>query len=378
MKPRPRLVPALGLLVGLVMPAANLAQDSLSARMSLEEIEKALKRYPPRWEFGAERALIFESLDRHVSVQIRKGWTAEERDSLKPLHRFYLRRVDAGLDSLESAVVTEGAHALKFYSSSFVFKTAKGTVAVDFCQGPVNNGGEPEARDEYQSGFYWTPAQRDRLSRLVDVLLITHRHHDHADYSLASRLIRQGKIVIGPAQLRQLWKDLANGITVPEYGTVQRFGPVEIFTMLGAQYARNAPTGNGTERIGVPDSENPGRDSETVVYLFRLGGITFITAGENHVPAGEWLRRGVELGLRPQVRLSLGQFQGERSLLAELKTMPLLFRLPLHEYEMMHEGGGNRMAPLLSGANRAAFERRQIMPLIWGEDFLILPQSVLR
>ncbi len=165
---------------------------------------------------------------------------------------------------------------------------------------------------------------------------------------------------------------------MPEYGAVQRFGPVEIFTMLGAQYVRNEPSGTGSERVGVPDPETPGRDSETVAYLFKLGGITFITAGENHVPAGEWLRRGVELNFRPQVRLSLGQFQGERSLLAELKNMPPLFRLPLHEYEMMHQGGGNRMAPLLSGGNRAAFERRQLMPLVWGEGFLIPPQSVLR
>lgn len=54
-------------------------------------------------------------------------------------------------------------HAFKFYSSSYVLRTAAGTVAVDFCQGPINNGGEPEQRDEYRSGFCLRPDQRDRL-----------------------------------------------------------------------------------------------------------------------------------------------------------------------------------------------------------------------
>lgn len=79
-----------------------------------------------------------------------------------------------------------------------MFRTAAGTVAVDFCQGPINNGGEPEQRDEYRSGFYLRPEQRDRLARQVAVFLITHRHHDHADPSLARRLVEQRKTVIGP------------------------------------------------------------------------------------------------------------------------------------------------------------------------------------
>ena len=45
-------------------------------------------------------------------------------------------------------------------------------MAIDYCQGPINNGGEPETRDEYGSGFYCTPAQRDRLARVVMLILI--------------------------------------------------------------------------------------------------------------------------------------------------------------------------------------------------------------
>ena len=349
--------------------AAAAGAPALSDTMSLDEIARALEVYPPRWEFGDQRAPIMASLDRHVTVQIRKDWTDAERTRLKPLHAFYLQRVDRGLDALERARVTTGVHVFKFYSSSFVFKTAQGTVAVDFCQGPINNAGEPETRDEYASGFYWRPDQRDRLARLVDVYLITHRHHDHSDYSLAKRLAARGGSVVGPAQLKQTWPDLADKLTVPDYGQSQKFGPVEIFTMLGAQYSRNEPTGNATERVGVPNRENPAQDTETAVYLFKLGGITLLTGAENHVPGGDWLRRGVAVGFQPQVRLSLGQFQGERALSVELKTMKPLFRLPLHEYEMLHDRGGNRTGPLLQGSSRAAFERREMMPLLWGEDF---------
>lgn len=375
MKLFPTAFLAIGLLAAFAvgsLPAIDAdAPPPLSTSMSLGEIARALETYPPRWEFGEQRAAIMASMDKYVTVQIRKGWTEEERQKLRPLHEFYVKRVDLGLDKLEHTQVTHGVHAFKFYSSSYVLKTAHGTLAVEFSQGPINNGGEPETRDEYVSGFYWTPAQRDRLAKLVDVSIITHRHHDHSDYSLAKRMIAQGKPVICPAQLKLIWKDLADKVTVPEYGKPQKFGPVEIFTKLGYQYSRNQPNGHGSDRDGLPNLENPAQDSETICYLFKLEGITFVTCGENHVPADEWLRQGVVLGFKPNVRMSLGQFQGDRALSAALKNMKPVFRLPLHEYEMTHGGGGNRTGSLMLDANRAAFDRHQMMPLLWGEDFLL-------
>jgi hypothetical protein len=364
----------LALLVTLLVgPRELLAQTAppVSDSMSLAEIARALEAYPPRWEFGDQRAAIMASLDKHITVQIRPDWTEAEKQQLKPVHEFYLQRVDLGLDKLERTQVTEGVHVFKFYSSSYILKSAHGTVAVEFSQGPINNGGEPETRDIYGSGFYCTSAQRDRLAKLVDVYLITHRHHDHSDYSLAKRMIAQGKPVICPAQLQTIWKDFAGQLIVPDYGQAQKFGPLEIFTMLGTQFSRNEPSGTGTERDGVPNTAAPAQDSETICYLFKLAGITFLTCGENHVPADEWLRKGVALGFKPNVRMSLGQFQGDRALATALKTMKPAFRLPLHEYEMLHGGGGNRTGPLLQGGSRTAFDQRQIMPLVWGEDFLL-------
>jgi hypothetical protein len=56
-----------------------------------------------------------------------------------------------------------------------------------------------------------------------------------------------------------------------------------------------------------------------------------------------------------------------------MKTLKRYFRIPVHEYEMVHDGGGNRAAPRLEGAGRKAFEEHRLMPLLWGEDFLLTP-----
>lgn len=348
----------------------SVPQEPLSDSMSLAEIETALRAHPPSREAWAARRQIAASLDKLIRVQVRDGMTDEERAALRPLHALYLRRVDEGLDRLEKAKVVEGVRVFKFYSSSIVLKSAEGTVVVDFAQGPVNNWGEPEARDTRRTGFYWTPAQRDRLARLVDVSLMTHRHHDHSDYSLSRRMLDLGKPVVGPAQLRKHWRDLADRLTVPAYGAAQKLGPVELLTMLGMQYSRSRTDGQDL-RWGEPNAETPDKDAETVFYLFRLGGIVFIQAGENHVPVGDFLRKAVAAGFAPDVRMSVGQYQGQRSADDVLKGLPRCFRLPLHDYEMTHEGGGNRMAPWFRDSDRGAS-----MPLFWGEDFLLTREMV--
>jgi L-ascorbate metabolism protein UlaG (beta-lactamase superfamily) len=348
----------------------NPAAAQLSDRMTLDEIEKAMAACPPSWEFGDPRAQIMSSLDRLITVQMGKSTKPEEKAKLKPIVDFYRRRVDRGLDKIEKTKVVSGVYVFKFYSSALVLKSADGTIAVDFCQGPVNNGGEPETRDGYGSGFYMTPPQRDRLAKLVDVSLITHRHHDHADYSLARRMAAQGKTIVGPAQLKKTWKGFADAITVPNYGTVQQFGPCEIFTMRGCQCSTNT-LGDDGQRTGVSNPVRPDGDSESVVYLFRIGGIVFVQGAENHAPADAWLKKGIELGFKPNVRLSVGQYQGQRSVDAVLKGLKPCFVLPVHEYEMTHDNGGNRTGPLLRGNNRRAFDQKRAMPLLWGEDFLL-------
>lgn len=344
------------------------ARGQLSDHMALPQIEEALAAHPPALAASPARAAIAASLDRLVDVRVREGLTDGERERLQPLVAFYRRQVDRGLDALERTPVREGVHVFKFYSSSLVFKSAAGTIAVDFAQGPVNNGGEPEARDTRRCGFYLTPEQRDRLARLVDASFITHRHHDHADYSLSRRLLERGRPVVGPAQLKTLWKDLAPRLTVPDFTRPQRIGPAEFVCFLGSQYSRNGADASG-QRVGFPNEALPGADSETIVYLLRIGGLVYLQGGENHVPADGWLRLAIAAGFRPDLRGSTGQFQGARAIDSVLQALGPGMLLPRHEYEMTHEGGGNRMTPLFTGSGGKALADGRSLVLFWGEHF---------
>jgi L-ascorbate metabolism protein UlaG (beta-lactamase superfamily) len=316
--------------------------------------------------------MIMKSLDRLICSSVKHA-AEGDRPKLKPWLRrmvpFYRRRIDCGLDALAAARVEQGIHIFKFYSSSVVLKSARGTVALDFSQGPIQNGGEPETSDLYDSGFYLTPSQRDRLAALIDVALITHRHHDHADYSLARRLVAAGKPVVGPAQLKKQWPALAHGITVPEYNSVQEFGPCEILTQFGYQYATRY-TGTDGQQYGTHDTDAIERSSETVRYLLRMGQITFLQSAESQTEAYDWLTEAGERRWNIDVLFKPGQYQGARAVMRYLEGHTY-FHVPIHEYELMHHGGGNRTAPLLEGSGRKAFDRKRSMPLLWGEDYLI-------
>ena len=54
------------------------------------------------------------------------------------------------------------------------------------------------------------------------------------------------------------------------------------------------------------------------------------------------------------------------------KTYPNLFRVPVHDHELKHTGGGNKLATMLSVKDAAAGRG---MTLMWGEDILI-PKAV--
>ncbi len=366
-------VMALGLASGGKLEAA----ETLTGKMSIAEVEAALPVYPPSAENVGPREMIAQSMDKLVHLTVKQDISDDEVAELAPLRDFYLRQVERGLQELEKCEVTEGVRIFKFYSSSVVVKSQDGVVAIDFQQGPrLTACSNPERPDPVvtRTGFHWSPEQLDRLAKIVDVSLITHAHADHADYELSKRLTEQGKTVVVPQQLKNFWSSLGEHLVVPAYGTAQKFGPVEIFTTVGAQYMENDATTtdvNGTV-IGYP-SKNPAvEDAETVVYLAKVGNLTFLQAAENNVPVDQWLRDAATKGFRPDIKMSQGARQGARSVSDAMKDIGPVFFLPIHEYEMGHEGGGNRTAGYYEG-RRKVMEKGMMMALFWGENFAMKP-----
>lgn len=350
----------------------------LSSEMTLPEIEAALQAYPPSAEHVAERGQIAQSLDKQVRFAVKQDISDQQVAELAPLRDLYLRQVDRGLNALEEAKVTEGVQIFKFYSSSVIIKSKDGVIAIDFQQGPhVTYCGNIDKPDPVaaRTGFHWSPEQLDHLANIVDASLITHAHADHADSDLSRILLAKGKTVVLPQQLKNLWSSLSGNMVVPTYGTVQKIGPVEIFATVGAQYMQNnkAITDDKNEATGYPSTEPKIEDAETVVYLARIGDLTFLQAAENNVVVDDWLLDGISKGFRPDVKMSVGARQGARGIGTVLKAMGPVFYLPIHEYEMGHGGGGNRTAGNFDGSRQKLIEKGLMMPLFWGETFSLAP-----
>ena len=371
-----------------LLPLAYLCATSLawgaaplSPEMTLPEIEAALQAYPPSIANVLERGQIAQSLDKQVRLAVKQDISDEQVAELVPLRDMYLRQVDRRLKALEEAKVTEGGQIFKFYSSSVILKSKDGVVAIDFQQGPhVTYCGNIDKPDPVaaRTGFHWSPEQLERLANIVDVSLITHAHADHADSDLSRLLLAKGKTVVLLQQLKNLWASLGGNMVVPTYGTAQKFGPVEIFTTVGAQYMQNnkAVIDDKGEAIGYPSADPKVEDAETVVYLARVGDIVFLQAAENNVVVDDWLLDGTSKGFRPDVKMSVGARQGARGIGAVLKAMGPVFYLPIHEYEMGHGGGGNRTAGNFDGSRQKLIEKGLMMPLFWGETFRLTPADL--
>ena len=83
--------------------------------------------------------------------------------------------------------------------------------------------------------------------------------------------------------------------------------------------------------------------------------------------AAQIVRAAGVLGIRGVEQACTGQ----RSVDAVLHTLPGFFSVPLHEYELTHDNGGNRTSPRFSGSAWKRFEQKMTMPLFWGDSFLV-------
>ncbi|MBV5314386.1 MAG: MBL fold metallo-hydrolase [Prolixibacteraceae bacterium] len=112
----------------------------------------------------------------------------------KPVQEFFRARVDQVIQELETTKVEKGVQIWKVYNMAFIARTKSVTIAFDLVSGITS--GCPD--------FAMSPDQIDRLARQCDVLLISHRHPDHADKAVAEKFIELGLPVVAP---EQVWKD---------------------------------------------------------------------------------------------------------------------------------------------------------------------------
>jgi len=343
----------------------------LSGNMSLDEVETALSFYPAdEHKNKAERYLIFKALDSLICFSIQPDSIREDpfwQQRLSELVAFYRRCVDRGLDAMENTQVTEGVHVFKFYSSSIILKSKDLTIALDFAQGPIGNRDEPEKSDPFNSGFYMTPEQRDRLARLVDMMFVTHSHSDHSDYSLSHRLVARGKKVIGTNQLKRSWPAIADEIIVPVFDVPQTIGGVQVLAQSGYQY--NTTWRDEREDIWGKPHEINERDTESIRYLIKLEGKIFLQAGETMDHCYDWLVNASQIGWNIDVVFSPGMGMGDRDARRYIADHRVnCIELPIHEYELGHSRGGNRMAFYFKDTHERG---GRYIKLFWGENILL-------
>ena len=108
----------------------------------------------------------------------------------KPVQDFFHSRIDLVINELESTKVDDGVRLWKLYNMAFIARIKSATIAFDLVTG-ITSGSQD---------FAMTPAQVERLVKQCDLLLITHRHEDHAQLGIVERFIESGKPVIAPEQ----------------------------------------------------------------------------------------------------------------------------------------------------------------------------------
>lgn len=320
--------------------------------ISLDEVAKILAENPPETHLGFQRDIM----------NTKRAWAMMEIDCHVYQHgpldenltAYYRHQVDKALDEIENTPAPEtGVLFWKMYSSGVIFKSKDGIFSIDLVEGPVQrndktaeevNAIEPRViegkRRILQVRLYWTPEQRDRLVKLLDVYFVTHRHYDHVSFTLTRALLAAGKTVVAPRDVKDLYLNVkmpgAEKIIVPEYSDgretkVNTYHGMETVVFFGYQDGYRPITKNG-----YPGLEFNPSAPQNNVYIFKTGGRKIMADGDIRNYDAEflpWLISLVNTEWEPDTSLLVAYFRNAK------RTMKILFNpfiIPLHELEMGH------------------------------------------
>jgi L-ascorbate metabolism protein UlaG (beta-lactamase superfamily) len=303
--------------------------------------------------------------------------------------------MDRALAAIEQVPApAQGAMIWKMYSSGFIVKARGICFSVDVVEGPVQDelatAQQMNARTEpmmagggrrvHQVKLDWTPGQRRKFARLVDAHFITHRHYDHASFTLVRELLAAGKTVVTASDLKQMYVNAempgAASIVVPHYSRPDTIAGMHVLVFLGFQNRYNTEEVDG-ERRWVWNERPPMNN----VYVFRAGGLNIMHNGDCRRYDQEfypWLVGLMHTEWQPDVCLLIEYFRDARRAVQNLYDP---FIIPCHELELghvrvddagdMHLHVSGYTSRLRGYAGRIREGKAAVMG--WGEALLLRP-----
>jgi len=334
---------------------------------SLTDIERVMDSTPPHPGNQADRVALYTDLDQWVEAPDTFYWMEDPKTSNPEFRDFYLRRINRVLNEVKTTTVTKGAVIWKLYSSGFLIKTPTAVFAIDAVEGPIKNQCSP--RDISGITFKWTEPMREEFARLVDVLLITHWHYDHASWALAQKMIEAGKQVVTTEHNKEKWQPapFAAKLTTLSPGVDHKVGPLVVRVFDGVQWMGIDPKSGDplSNASDVPDN----------VYLIRdAQGATFLHQGDNRGrDFKDWAQQAVADGWHIDVWLFIMSWP--KTLIKDIEQIngPTLL-IPGHEYEFCHKRrddprlGMNKLMNFYTTLRERCSQNKALI-MSWGEHY---------
>lgn len=309
------------------------------AQAVLDLADQTLKRVVPQ---------VPEPVERRMALLMLDGVFHDLYAPYRPPVQAFLRsRIAAAADRIENTRVTEGAIIWKLYNQAFVVRTPTLTLAFDLCR-----------------NIDWSPYRdavdfsipNDVMSRIVnqcDVLFISHRDPDHADYWIAQQFLDQGKPVVAT---EDTWSDK------PIHSRI---------THLERRLHARRPVRIQNGRVTLEVATYPGHQVKTpnnFYVIYTPDGISFSHNGDQANDEDfNWID---QIGDHQQVDVFLANCTAIQRMLDGVDADIIITG---HENEL-----GHRIEVRIPNWHVYELQEESTYPLVlmaWGEEFHYLPEA---
>ena len=302
----------------------------------LDKVFRVLDGNPPCFAASPLRQKALLELDKLLS----------EADSeiSRELGNCYRKRVDKSLDEME-AYRGSTPRLWKLYSSGFLIRSSKRTIAVD-----VNGGCTPPSG---RTRLLLPPSRMRKIAELADEYYNTHSHEDHISAPLCDELAKRGKLMVMPREAIRRW-------IIPGAVPSEEFARPDRSVFMNWQ---------GDKDGGLP----------CAMYLFTLSnGKNVFVRGDIYHDEGflSCVEHVKKQGKKADYAFITPYYKGK------IVPMEKLFRsfhcrfIPIHEWEFSHrpfhrQGPATQCFQELFGAFARPYKANCAQFLAWGESILL-------